>query len=564
MDIILHSFCNNTRRYCFLYLMVFLFITVTGRAANPVNDDCPAATLIAIPNGGYGLGTFTSLPIDITSATVQSNETFAPAIFVAGLDKKSVWYKFSIPTIRAVRVILMQPGTTITAGDVGFAVYQTSNCLPTNTDISSKLTPIVTFGNTYHPCVPTGEYLIQVSSNLNAKGPITIQLEISDQTGAAYDHPNQAYAFGTVGYYAHKVDFNTECQSIENAAEICNTIADPTQYNKSAWMTFKTPSYFDYIVLQLSGTGATTYFPSNNNAPTLRKFGFTLYKGNAVTTPVSSLITIQGCDSLETNGYNAAYKMFKCKDLDTGTTYSIQFFIKRDFADDVRWGILVGGQGPTKGPKPTLAQVPALTNALGNLASSPAGTATNVNDVWGCNSRHNTSNCSPALPDTGIAYSGGFYNLSSFFTFTLTNTAAINFNAYVTQCGTQPLVRVFKQALTNSCNGLDTANIIGTFMGSYTLDCLQPGNYVVQVSGRDYTYPSGSFTFYNPISNNELCLSNNLGTAFQLFLYTYTRNPSNKYRLNIAGAFDSINRVGSVMLPLADRVAYSSISDTNG
>ncbi|RZK32050.1 MAG: hypothetical protein EOO61_17300 [Hymenobacter sp.] len=197
----------------------------------------------------------------MTDATVQVGETFAPAIFVAGLDKKSAWYKFSIPTIRAVRVTLTQPGTAITAGDVGFAVYQTSNCLPTNADISTKLTPIVTFGNTYHPCVPSGEYYIQVSSNLNAKGPVTIQVEISDQTGAAYDHPNQAYAFGEVKYYAQKIDFNTECQSIEDATEVCNGFSNPAAYNKTAWLTFKTPAYFDYLVVQLSGTGSSFYFP---------------------------------------------------------------------------------------------------------------------------------------------------------------------------------------------------------------------------------------------------------------------------------------------------------------
>ncbi|MEO7767849.1 MAG: hypothetical protein ABIS01_10495, partial [Ferruginibacter sp.] len=283
------------------YCLAFLLLASVARAAGPGNDGCSSATVIAIPNAGFGLGTFTSPTTDMTSATVQTGESFAPAIFVAGLDKKSVWYKFSIPTIRAVRVTLTQPGTTITAGDVGFAVYQTKNCLPVSTDISGKLTPIVTFGNTYHPCVPAGEYMVQVSSKLAANGPIIIQIDISDQTGAAYDHPNQAYAFDTVKYYAHKVDFNTGCQSIEDATEVCNAFADPTNYNKTAWLTFTTPAYFDYLVVQLSGTGVSTYFPSNNNQAINRKFGYTLYKGNAVNTPIGSLQVIDGCDSIESN-----------------------------------------------------------------------------------------------------------------------------------------------------------------------------------------------------------------------------------------------------------------------
>ncbi|MBL0355424.1 MAG: gliding motility-associated C-terminal domain-containing protein [Chitinophagaceae bacterium] len=548
-------------------LLVFSFTTlcfIKCFAVPPVNDSCTAATVIPVPNGGFGLGIFTSLQSDLTAATVQTGETFAPAIFVAGLDKKSVWFKFSIATIRAVRVTLTQPGTTITAGDAGFAVYQTSNCLPTNAAISSKLTPIVTFGNTYHPCVPSGEYLVQVSSNFNANGPITVQVEISDQTGAAYDHPNQAYAFGTVGYYAHKIDFNTECQSIEDATEVCSAFADPYQYNKSAWLTFKTPSYFDYIVLQLSSTNGS-YFPSNNGQATLRTFGYTLYKGDAVTTPIGSLVAVSGCDSVQTNGYYASYRMYKCSDLDTGTTYSIQLFIKKDFADDVRWGILVGGQNPTQAPKPILSGVPSPTNALGNLVATPAGTLTTAYDVWGCNSHHNTSNCSPSLPDTGIMYNGGKYNLSSFFTFTLTGTAtAIYFNSYVTQCGPQPLVRVFKQGLTNNCTGLDTANIIGVFNYNGTIDCLQPGDYTVQVSGQDYTYPYNYFTTYTPTSNSEQCLSSNLGTSFRLDMTAYSRKAANKYSLNVTGAFDSINRVGAAMQPLINLVPYTSVSDTMG
>jgi gliding motility-associated-like protein len=529
----------------------------------PANDNCANAIEIAVPNAGFGLGTFTSAQTNLTNATVQTTETFAPAIFGAGLDKKSVWYKFSIATIRAVRVTFTQPGTTITAGDAGFSVYQTSSCVPANANISTKLTPIVTFGNTYHPCVPSGEYLIQVSSNFNANGPVIVQVEISDQTGAAYDHPNQAYAFGTAGYYARKIDFNTECQSIEDATEVCSAFANPADYNKSAWLTFKTPSYFDYLIVQLSGTGTSTYFPSNNGLATQRKFGYTLYKGDAVTTPIGSLVTIDGCDSLVTDGYYAAHKVYKCNDLDTGTVYSIQLFIQKDFSDDVRLGILTGGQQPTRGPKPVLADVPA-PNAVGVLPNSPAGILTSVTDVWGCNSRHNTSNCSPSLPDSGIVYNGGKYNLSSFFTFTLTNTAAVSFYGYVTQCGTQPLIRVFKQGLTNSCNGLDTSNIIGTFIVSGTIDCLEAGNYTVQVSGQDYTQPVHYFNYGTPLYNYEQCLSNNLGAAFQLNMTGFSRKAANKYRLDVTGAFDTINRVGAVMEPLVAGIPYAAVSDTMG
>lgn len=559
----MRSFIHFLYRTIICLFGILIVSDTINAAPVPANDDCAAATVINIPNGGFGLGVFTSSQSDLTQATIQTGETFAPAIFVAGQDKKSVWFKFSIATIRAVRVTLTQPGTTITAGDAGFAVYQTNNCLPTNAAISSKLTPIVTFGNTYHPCVPSGDYLIQVSSNINANGPIIIQVEITDQTGAAYDHPNQAYAFGTVGYYAHKVDFNTECQSIEDSSEICSAFSDPFDYNKSAWLTFKTPSYFDYIDIQLSGTGSSYYFPSNNNQDIKRTFGYHLYKGDATSTPIGSLVSVSGCDSLQSNGYYAGYRMYKCSDLDTGTTYSIQIFIKKEFADDIRIGIMTGGVQPTRAPKPILAEVPA-TNAAGNLPSSPAGTYTAYEDVWGCNSLHSNTNCGPALPDTGIMYNGGRYNLSTFFTFTLTGACAIYFDAYPTQCGPQPLVRVFKQGLTNNCNDLDTANIIGTFIRNRSIDCLEPGNYTVQVSGQDPTDWYARFANGVPAYNYEQCLSNNLGTTVRLNMTAYSRKAANKYSINITGAFDTVNNVSNAMQPLAEGINYQSAPDTMG
>ena len=556
---------NRPGRYSLLFLLVvvFFFSSISSSFAQPQNDSCTNATLIPIPLNGYGLGTFTSTQSNMAAATVQAGETFAPAIFVAGLNKRSVWYKFSIPTIRAVRVTLTQPGTTITAGDVGFSVYQANSCMPGNADISTKLTPIVTFGNTYHPCVPSGEYLIQVTSNNNANGPITIEVEISDQTGAAYDHPDQAYAFGQVKNFAQRVDFNTECQSIEDATEVCSAFTNPMQYNKSAWMTFTTPAYFDYIVVQLSGTGSTTYFPSNNNQPIKRSFGYSLYQGNAVTTPINSLSRIQGCDSVVTDGYYAAYKVYKCNDLLPNTTYTIQLFIHKDFGDDVRLGIVVGGQVPTKGDKPMLANIPS-PNAIGNLPASPNGTLTRVDDVWGCNARHNMQVCGSALPDSGIVHNNIRYNLSSFFTFTLTTTCAVNFNAYVTQCGPQALVRVFKQGVTNNCSDLDTSNLAGVFLQNGTIDCLEPGNYTVQVLGRDDTDWYGRFHYGTPTYNAEQCLVTNLGTSFRLDINAYNRKAANKFSLDTIGAVDSINVSANVMQPLQHGVGYLSTSDTMG
>ncbi len=543
-----------------IYLLACVFYSPAFGQA-PASDNCENAETIVIANNGFGLGNFSSTQINITNATVQTGESFAPAIFVAGLDDKSVWLKFSLPTIRAVRVTLSQPGTVIAAGNVGFAVYKDNNCLPTNDSISTKLTPIVTWGNTYHPCVPAGDYLVQVSSNLNANGPITITVEISDQTGAAYDHPVDAYAFGVADIHARRIDFETECQSIEDATEVCSVLNNYLQYHKSAWFTFTTPAYLDYLVVSVSGTGAPSYFPSGA-ANIQKKFGYNLYRGDAVTTPIGSLTLVDGCDSMLTNGYTCATQRYGCGELLPNTTYSIQLFIHKDFSDMVRVGIITGGGAPTAGPLP-VNTLPA-TNAIGTLPSSGAGITTTVFDNFGCNSRHSVNPCSPSKPDAGVVVANTNYNLSSFFSFSLSRTVAITFRPTMVNCGPRPVIRLFKQTLTGNCTGLDTANIIGTAAYNQEIECLAPGDYVMQVLGIDT--PANALNSLNAtdITNNEKCLFTNLGSRFQVQLITYNRQAASNYSLYAPGRFDSINRVGAVQLPLADGITYRSLPDTIG
>ena len=137
------------KRICFLIwaCLFCMFLCPTLKAQAPINDDCSNALPIIITGNGYDFGTFNSVPTELANATVQPGESFAPAILGAGLSQKSVWYKFSIPTARQVKVTLAQAGNTITAGDVGFTVYKFNSCLPVNSEISSKLTPIAYFEN---------------------------------------------------------------------------------------------------------------------------------------------------------------------------------------------------------------------------------------------------------------------------------------------------------------------------------------------------------------------------------------------------------------------------------
>ena len=124
------------------FISIFLLKSFTVYAAVPPNDSCGGAIPIVIGNGGFALGLFTGSNTDLTEATLQTGESFAPSIIVAGLNKKSVWYKFTLLTTRSARISLAQPGSGIQAGNVGFAVYKSNNCVPGNADISNKFSPI--------------------------------------------------------------------------------------------------------------------------------------------------------------------------------------------------------------------------------------------------------------------------------------------------------------------------------------------------------------------------------------------------------------------------------------
>jgi hypothetical protein len=279
--------------YFVAFINVFLCYSLIVNAAVPPNDSCGGALPITISGAGFGLGIFTSNNTDMTSATVQPGEYFASAIFVAGQDKKSVWYKFTLPTTRGVKVTLTQPGVQIAAGDAGFTIYKTSNCLPGFAEVSSKFTPNPLFGDSYHPCVEAGDYLVQVSSKAGANGLLFVKIELTEPSPALYDKPAGAQQFGNVS--ANKVtgiDFLVDCQSIDDAAENCLPNTSFKDYTKSTWHTFTTPNYFDYFSVLLSDI-------SGNYSQTIKfKVGYRLYEGDATITTPGSLSPIGGCDSL--------------------------------------------------------------------------------------------------------------------------------------------------------------------------------------------------------------------------------------------------------------------------
>lgn len=542
------------RRY--LFCLLFTIIT-TAAAAQPSNNDCSNAINIAISNNGFGLGKFSSAQVDITAATVQSGETFAPAILVAGLNQKSVWYKFTLPTNRSTRVTLAQPGIDIAAGDVGFAVYKANQCLPGNDSLSTKLTPIATFGNTYHPCADPGTYYVQVSSNKKANGKIYIQLEVSDDAGAQYDHPAGAYDFGVLPEFTTYVDYTVECQSIEDAGEVCSTLADSKSYTKSTWHTFTTPAYFDYI-------GVLAASPDGGFADGLQTIGYKLYKGNAKTTTVASLTTVTACDSLVSNGYTPGYKIYRCNNLQPNTTYSVQLFFKSTFVNRVRVAVTYNGKMATQGPVPTTSKI-AASNKLGVLpVYEPNYTVTNFSDYLACNSQLSQNACGPALPAGGVSYNGSNYNLSTFFTFQLAKSSNIDVYADFFNCGPYPLVRIFNQDVTGNCSSLDTsaAHLVAQFDRAANLTCLPAGKYTMQILGSD-AFNTSSLYYGAMGASGSMCLLSNFGAQVTASI-TVHENATSKYSLAAKDMYEPINYSAGKMQPLANGMQYTTTLDTFG
>jgi hypothetical protein len=334
------------KNICFSTLLILsIFFICTSTYAQSVNDNCANASVLNIPNDGFYLGNVTSTTYDITNDGVQAGETFAPAIFSAGLFQKSMWFKFTIPTSRALSVTLLQPGSAIAPTDVGFCIYKTSDCLPANPQISTKLTPLAQFGTTFHPCVDSGVYLIQVSSNNNAKGVLFIQLSLDDTSQTPYNFPTTAYDFGTLNNTVGCITYTEDCLTIDDSTDYCKLIPGYGEYNRSSWHTFTTGNYVDYAGVAVDDAPSWAWW--TNHTPYV---GIKFYQGDCKTTAVSALTLL----STDTLSYNNEYRKFFNCNLQPNTTYSFELFFRQDYYNTFRVRVMVPGTKAAAGPQPAL------------------------------------------------------------------------------------------------------------------------------------------------------------------------------------------------------------------
>ena len=114
MKIIQIVFIQRCLEKC-LYVCILL-LTSAILFAQPANDNCSNAAIINIPNSGFGMGKFNSSTNNITQATLQTGESFAPVYIMSRyllMKKQMVLYilncRFRIPLAQfmIIRVIPM-------------------------------------------------------------------------------------------------------------------------------------------------------------------------------------------------------------------------------------------------------------------------------------------------------------------------------------------------------------------------------------------------------------------------------------------------------------------------
>ena len=513
---------------------VLLCLPARLRAQQPANDNCANASVIAISGGGFDYGVFTSATTDLTNATGEAGEYFSFA--QPDHHVKSVWYEFTLPTRRSLKVEMFGSNLTNTA----VTLYRPAACLPLKDSLSGTQN-----GNTggfiENVCSNSGTYRIQVTAPAGLSASVYIKITLScpsDPNDSKYDCPPDAYAFnsgnplpqnGSSSSGSH----NIACQSIDYAAENdCLPLPDKADYTQSTWYVFKTGARVDLLSFNC------------NMGFTGSRLGYRIYQGDVRPAGPAGLTQID-CGLAKEDG-STRYIDFPCILL-PNTLYSIELLFHKDFTySSFYLTARQRGETPTGWPKPV--QPPVLAaNQLGVL---PNGGPTAWKDRFDCSARISLNPCPPANPVSGTVTIGSgsnarAFDLATWATFTLTSDANVDFD-YTSY--NYFLTRIFRKTLGNSCPSPDPAtDLVYEFYGrNGAKGCLPAGDYAVQVlAGIAYSYPNAN-GFWDKWSFGYL------GTPFEL-RFTVDYLPVNGlFMLDAPGAFDPVNAFN----PLQDGVIY--------
>jgi len=511
----------------FIYVLLII-LSLEKLSAQPFNDNYLSAANISLGANDFEFGTFYSDTANINNAGNQAGEYLLNPAY-----SKTVWYRFSIPTHRKIRIRVMQHPETMPSNDVGFVVYQSTPGLPGAGNMAT-FTPLFSIGSySENVCLEQGSYHIQVVGRNTANGNVFVEVTSSAPDAAAYDLMANPIQAGVITQQA-TASINWNCLSIETFDELCPSIADFEDYTKSAWLTFSTDNHVDVLQLQLSGA--------------LSNYVVRLYQGNIATSGLAGVNMLYGCALQDVN----IPLRFACDILQPNTTYSLQLIARFQETGLSTLSFQELGEGMAQAPFPVEAGFSPL-NQFGQVdpITFPTGGNT-LEDYFACNSLLSlaTNQCGAVNPANEIVHNGVTYAASTWFSFELMAPSNVSFRIGLESSACNGfnhnvLFRMFEQTPDNNCGNFQIpAGLyhVGTAnnQGIINLPCVPPGKYSIQLAGT-----------YNE-SNPFLCTSH-LGRKVTLRLQA-TSVGNNEFALGFSNDVDRINAGNA----LQNQVLYQS------
>jgi hypothetical protein len=535
----------------------FLVFSISGLyAQKPLNDSCSNAMRVTLGTANFGLGAYQSDSVAIDSADVEPGEWFHASQVSSGNDKKSVWFKFYLPTNRGVDIELWQTGSSIAIRDAGFTTYKTNSCLPGSIEAgNARITTLNQFGSSFHPCLETGWYMVQVSAKARATGKVYLKITTSYPyehfgiTNVQWDRCSQARDLGNTvigrpGRQDASWDFVMGCYTLDDSSEYFHGLgSNYKDHNQSIW--FKISAFnrsdharflFQYVNGNFSG-----------------KLAMRLYEGNC-----SGMRLIDSFASVWMSGSNCGGygtellgKDYRCT-FDSGKVYYIQLLTHELVTGTLRLRIFDHtSQHPNKAYLPQKG----IAQNLGVLKGSK-----NVLFGFACNGRIADQYCANNAMDTPwVRRAGGAFNMNQWAEFEINEKSNLTvYGGYYSSNSKNHgnvLMRLFRDSLTNDCRNMDTTNLVLEQFGAVgtanarALLCLDPGKYVVQFLGSDSAF-------------------NACGTPLHLggdyyWNFTQTRLPdSSRFSLKYPRMADSVYAFGDTLRPLPANTTVQTKVDT--
>ncbi|MCS7036325.1 MAG: gliding motility-associated C-terminal domain-containing protein [Saprospiraceae bacterium] len=454
----------------FLGLLLPLLIgTICSLSAQPANDRCANALVIAVDKGGYGYGVFTSDTVDITQATAEPGEyfDFAPS------HAKSVWYRFTLSTRRKIQLNLK--GTNL--ADIGLTLYRTApNCLPGQSSLVVSSKGDAGGSVEITSCMQAGVYRVQITAPATVSAQVYVELTLScreDPITAPYDCPSNAYVFNNGAPLVSGTTYTVPphailCHSIEDTTEYaCLPLTNKATYKQSLWYVFRanTPTDLVQVMVDNYSTG-----------PTL---GYRLLRGDVRAADPAAL-EVLACGTAVADQISSRRRIDLACVVVPGEFHSLALFFPENYTQN-NFQVHLSSRGYAVTGWPNISQPPALAqNQLGTLAP---GTTVTLRDGFDCNALIKNNPCPPAHPSSGQvriykAPDSLMFDLTTWASFSLTTQA----NVFFRLDSSNLYVRVFRKPASGACPDPST-DLVLAFADTAGRTCLAAGDYLVQILG---------------------------------------------------------------------------------